>query len=349
MNWDAEYNAFKENEEEDASKYIKERSVKVEKQIKGLEWHRNTLPVELQTAALADIFTWSPQSGEHCVYTRRITYHFGMPTSFQNDVCKERTSATYSGNYNVQKTFPPWMNKMIDWLMQPAVVGIKTRPDQANVYLYPPATGILPHYDKGYYGEITSVSLLGTVQMHMNPMSQDLVMKPGSEDEVQHPVASMILFPRDVVVLKDEAQLDWYHSIPKTTVDVSPYTGVRIPRHGTRISIVFRRCRVPDEELAKEAKQVARFRRRYEAAFARAQALERETKWVHAALTSATNAAKPMYAKKLKTLSRQLDHESFTLANLKCSVRDADYWNVMLDVMYRNGRLGDYFNSNFEF
>lgn len=98
--------------------------------------------------------------------------------------------------------------------------------DQMLVNEYLPGQGIALHHDyEPFDRTVVSLSLLAPCVM-----------------EFRHPASgrrgSLLLEPRSLLVLSDEARYDWQHGIARRKVD--RWNGIRIPR-ARRLSVTFRR------------------------------------------------------------------------------------------------------------
>jgi len=98
-------------------------------------------------------------------------------------------------------------------------------PNQMVANDYPPGAGIFAHTDQAVFGDVVaSVSLGSTCVMRFSHDAS------GRTEEV-------LLEPRSVVVLSDDARWAWRHEIPARTVDT--WLDVERPR-SRRVSLTFR-------------------------------------------------------------------------------------------------------------
>lgn len=102
--------------------------------------------------------------------------------------------------------------------------------DQMLVNEYQPGQGIAMHHDYAPFDRtVVSLSLLAPCVM-----------------DFRHPASgrreAILLEPRSLLVLSDEARYDWQHGIARRKSDL--WNGVRIPR-ARRLSITFRRLSRP--------------------------------------------------------------------------------------------------------
>jgi alkylated DNA repair dioxygenase AlkB len=118
---------------------------------------------------------------------------------------------------------PEWGRRLADRMLADGVTG---RPfDQMLVNEYTPGQGISSHRDYAPFGRtVVSLSLLSHCVMDFRHVSS------GRKE-------SLLLEPRSVVVLSDEARFEWEHGIAPRKADV--WRGIRWDR-GRRLSVTFR-------------------------------------------------------------------------------------------------------------
>jgi alkylated DNA repair dioxygenase AlkB len=118
---------------------------------------------------------------------------------------------------------PDWGRRLADRMLADGVID---RPfDQMLVNEYTPGQGISSHRDYAPFGRtVVSLSLL-------SPCVMDLLHVATGRKE------SLLLEPRGLLVLSDEARYDWEHGIAPRKRDV--WQGVRWDR-GRRVSVTFR-------------------------------------------------------------------------------------------------------------
>jgi alkylated DNA repair dioxygenase AlkB len=98
-------------------------------------------------------------------------------------------------------------------------------PDQLVANDYPPGSGIFAHIDQAVFGNVVaSVSLGSTCVMRFSHGAS------GRTEE-------LLLEPRSVLVLSDEARWSWQHEIPARTADT--WLDDERPR-SRRVSLTFR-------------------------------------------------------------------------------------------------------------
>lgn len=118
---------------------------------------------------------------------------------------------------------PEWGRILADRMLAD---GVTDRPfDQMLVNEYAPGQGISPHRDYAPFGRtVVSLSLLSPCVMDFRHVAT------GRKE-------SLLLEPRSLLVLSDEARYDWEHGIAPRKRDV--WQGVRWDR-GRRVSVTFR-------------------------------------------------------------------------------------------------------------
>lgn len=121
---------------------------------------------------------------------------------------------------------PDWSFKLSERLFKDNL--IKYIPDQIIVNEYLPGQGIANHIDcePCFNNTIISLSLL-------SPCIMDIINKDIPKDQIQ-----VLLEPRSLVVLSDDARYKWTHGIAGRRVDI--FNGHRIARD-RRISLTFRK------------------------------------------------------------------------------------------------------------
>jgi alkylated DNA repair dioxygenase AlkB len=98
-------------------------------------------------------------------------------------------------------------------------------PDQLVANDYPPGSGIFAHIDQAVFGDVVaSVSLGSTCIMRF---------RHGSSGRTEE----LLLEPRSVLVLSDDARWAWQHEIPARTADT--WLDEERPR-SRRVSLTFR-------------------------------------------------------------------------------------------------------------
>lgn len=124
---------------------------------------------------------------------------------------------------------PDFLKFLLDRLMEQK--HFDKMPDQIIVNKYLPGEGIGNHTDhKLHFGPIVaSLTLRSHCVMEMTKY------QPSPLSHLRHPI---LLEPRSLLVLKDEARYDWLHGIEKIKQD--KLESGKILKRGTRISITFR-------------------------------------------------------------------------------------------------------------
>ncbi len=118
---------------------------------------------------------------------------------------------------------PPWVSALAMRLWRDGLLPIV--PDQMVANDYPPGSGIFAHVDQAVFGDtIASVSLGSTCLMQFSNSE-------GARKE------ELLLEPRSVLVLSDEARWAWKHEIPARAVD--RWQNQEWPR-ARRVSLTFR-------------------------------------------------------------------------------------------------------------
>ena len=146
---------------------------------------------------------------------KRRTQHYGYKYDYTR---KTIDSSLYLG------PLPTWLDPYLDRLVERNI--FTERPDQVIVNEYKVGQGISRHCDcvTCFKDTIASLSLASTCAMEFERISDG---KTGS----------MLLGPRDLLVLTGEARYDWMHSIPARAGD---QWGEKIFPRYRRISLTFR-------------------------------------------------------------------------------------------------------------
>jgi hypothetical protein len=136
--------------------------------------------------------------------------------------------ASYGRRAGLERPIPPWGAALAKRLVYD---GVAHRPfDQMLVNEYLPGQGIALHRDyEPFDRTVVSISLLA-------PCVLDLRHQGDGRRE------SLLLEPRSLLVLSDEARYKWEHGIAGRKTD--RWQGVRIPRK-RRLSITFRSLKHP--------------------------------------------------------------------------------------------------------
>jgi alkylated DNA repair dioxygenase AlkB len=145
----------------------------------------------------------------------------------------DRRRQPYGASYGRQagsgRPIPPWGAALAERLLHDGVV--EQRFDQMLVNEYLPGQGIAMHCDyEPFDRTVVSISLL-------TPCVMDLRRRADGQRE------SVLLEPRGILVLSDEARYEWEHGIARRKND--QWHGVRIQRK-RRLSITFRRLKSLD-------------------------------------------------------------------------------------------------------
>jgi len=138
----------------------------------------------------------------------------------------KRRRQPYGGGYgrgDDSSPIPEWGRSLADRMFAD---GVTDRPfDQMLVNEYTPGQGISSHRDYAPFGRtVVSLSLLSPCVMDFK--------HPGSGRK-----ESLLLEPRSLLVLSDEARFEWEHGIAARKRDA--WQGVRWGR-GRRVSVTFR-------------------------------------------------------------------------------------------------------------
>ncbi len=142
------------------------------------------------------------------------------------NIAWKRRRQPYGAGYGKGAASPPipgWGRRLADRLFADGVTAVPF--DQMLVNEYLPGQGISPHTDYAPFGRtVVSVSLL-------SPCVMDFHHPPTGRR------ARLLLEPRSLLVLSDEARFDWEHGIAPRKRDV--WHGFPMDR-GRRLSVTFR-------------------------------------------------------------------------------------------------------------
>lgn len=136
----------------------------------------------------------------------------------------------YGYNYNHAKRAAFRIGDLPKWVTDLAVRlcddGLLPKvPNQMVANDYPPGSGIFAHIDQAVFGDVVaSVSLGSTCVMRFSHAAS------GRTEE-------LLLEPRSVLVLSDDARWAWHHEIPARTADT--WLDDERPR-SRRVSLTFR-------------------------------------------------------------------------------------------------------------
>jgi len=136
---------------------------------------------------------------------------------------RQQYGATYGPGQNAERPIPAWGQSLAVRMYRE---GLSERPfDQMLVNEYRPGQGIALHLDhKPFDRTVVSLSLLAACIMDFRHV------KDGRR-------LSLLLEPRSLLVLSDEARYDWQHGIARRMND--RWQGMVVPR-GYRLSVTFR-------------------------------------------------------------------------------------------------------------
>jgi alkylated DNA repair dioxygenase AlkB len=137
-----------------------------------------------------------------------------------------RRCQPYGAGYGTRGAAPPipdWGRWLAKRLLKD---GITAEPfDQMLVNEYLPGQGIAPHRDYAPYGRtVVSLSLLSACVMDFRHVPTDRRER-------------LLLLPRSLLVMSDEARYDWEHGIAPRKRDA--WYGLQVPRL-RRLSVTFR-------------------------------------------------------------------------------------------------------------
>lgn len=146
---------------------------------------------------------------------KRRTQHYGYKYDYSK---KKINSESYVG------PIPEFMEPLLIKLVKEKL--FQDKPDQVIVNEYEPGQGIYRHVDcvTCFADTIASLSLNSTCVMNFEKLNSD---KKGS----------VLLGPKSLLVLKDEARYEWMHSIPAKKED--EWKDEVLPRN-RRVSLTFR-------------------------------------------------------------------------------------------------------------
>lgn len=184
--------------------------------IKGYQYWPNFIgqEEELDLISIIDSQTWSTK-------LKRRTQHYG----YEYDYTKKKVDQSmYLG------LIPSWLASYCTRMI--ALGFFKKKPDQIIINEYLPGQGIAKHVDcVPCFGEtVVSLSLGSTCVMEFEHLTSS---KKGE----------VILEPRSLLVLSDEARYNWMHSIPARNED--KLNDQILPR-SRRISLTFRTVQLND-------------------------------------------------------------------------------------------------------
>ncbi|UAJ73298.1 alpha-ketoglutarate-dependent dioxygenase AlkB [Synechocystis sp. PCC 7339] len=146
---------------------------------------------------------------------KRRVQHYGYKYNYKS---RRINHSMYLGE------LPDWMDFVVERLIFNKI--IEHAPNQAIVNEYLPGQGITPHIDcqSCFENTIVSLSLNSSCMMNFQSISS-------GENQ------SVLLTPRSLIVLKDDARYKWKHGIPSRKSDL--WNAQKRPRD-RRISITFR-------------------------------------------------------------------------------------------------------------
>lgn len=180
------------------------------KKIKGLRYIENYISESMEQLLLNAV-----EGEEWLTSLKRRVQHYGYKYDYK---ARAIDSSHYLGD------LPLWSNEIL------AMLGMEdfiNRPfDQLIVNEYLPGQGISAHIDcvPCFDGVIVSLSLGSQAEM--------LFIGPNGKSE------SVLLKPRSLFVLQEDARYKWKHCIPNRKSDL--INGIRVPRE-RRISLTFRK------------------------------------------------------------------------------------------------------------
>lgn len=183
--------------------------------VPGLTYIEESIPVEEEARLLAaiDEGPWS------AVLKRRVQHH-GYRYDYR---ARKVEREMYLG------PLPAWAQEIIRKLESLQVM--TQPPDQLIVNEYLPGQGIAPHIDcVPCFGPTVAVLSLGST----------CLMEFSRPETGEH--AALLLAPRSLLVLTDEARYRWRHAIRGRQSDA--WRGARRPR-SRRVSLTFRSVRLP--------------------------------------------------------------------------------------------------------
>lgn len=179
--------------------------------ISGLSYIKDFITLEEQTALLAEI----DQNPWLTDLSRRVQ-HYGYRYDYK--------ARSIDLSMRIGE-LPSWAKEIADRFRKQGLW--RDVPDQLIVNEYKPGQGIAPHIDcqPCFTGTIISLSLGSTCVMDF--------MNKETRDEMQ-----LLLEPRSLLVLKEEARYKWTHGIAKRKSD--RYGGRTVTRW-RRVSLTFRK------------------------------------------------------------------------------------------------------------
>lgn len=178
--------------------------------INGMQYISNYIGEQEESDLISYI-----DSREWSNHLKRRTQHYGYKYDYTK---KKIDQSMYVG------LIPNWIESYSDKFIDLGFV--KKKPDQVIVNEYLPGQGISRHVDcvPCFGNTVISLSLGSTCAMDFEQIKSS---KKGT----------VILAPRSLLVLADEARYDWMHSIPARKEDVM--NNQVLPR-SRRISLTFR-------------------------------------------------------------------------------------------------------------
>jgi alkylated DNA repair dioxygenase AlkB len=183
----------------------------LESQVSGLTYLRDYIAPAEEQALLQNIdsLPWLND-------LKRRVQHYGYTYDYK---ARAVTRDLYLG------ALPDWLADYADALHRKG--GFAQRPDQVIVNEYQPGQGIAPHIDcvPCFAETVASLSLGSACVMDFAP--------PGGRQKT-----SMLLEPRSLLVLSDDARYRWTHAIAPRKTD--KFDGMVISRN-RRVSLTFRK------------------------------------------------------------------------------------------------------------
>ncbi|WP_218079428.1 alpha-ketoglutarate-dependent dioxygenase AlkB [Anthocerotibacter panamensis] len=183
----------------------------VETEIPGLTYIRNYINPSRHDTILEEIY-----KGKWLNDLKRRVQHYGYKYDYKS---RSIDRSMYLGN------LPPWAHTLALELYQYGYTSEIF--DQAIVNEYEPGQGISRHIDcpSCFKNVIVSISLGSSCVMNLEHR------RTGSK-------TSILLEPRTLLVMQNEARYEWLHSIPARKMDT--FDGYEILRK-TRVSLTFRK------------------------------------------------------------------------------------------------------------
>ena len=183
--------------------------------VPGLSYVEEIIPVEEETRLLAAI-----DDGAWLAVLKRRVQHHGYRYDYRS---RKVEREMYLG------PLPVWAQEITRKLESLQVM--TQSPDQLIVNEYLPGQGIAPHIDCiPCFGATVAVLSLGST----------CLMEFSQPETGEH--AALLLSPRSLLVLTDEARYRWRHAIRGRQSDA--WQGVRYPR-SRRVSLTFRSVLLP--------------------------------------------------------------------------------------------------------